>query len=243
MRKLSDEELVEVLCDPSVRDAIVSFEPQPEHRAALERAYKVNFVLGTPPDYEPGPERSLASIAAAARREPLEVAYEVMLEGEGHGLFYFPILNYASMSLEPAREMLLHPRAVAGLGDGGAHCGVICDSPQPTFMLSHWTRDRTRGERLPLEWVVKKQTHDTARLYGLGDRGTLEPGMRGDVNVIDYEHLQLGTPTVVTDLPAGGRRLVQEAVGYIATVKSGQTTFENGCDTGARPGVLVRGAR
>jgi len=110
-------------------------------------------------------------------------------------------------------------------------------------MLTHWTRDRTRGERLPLEWVVKKQTHDTARLYGLGDRGTLEPGMVADVNVIDYERLQLGIPKVVTDLPAGGRRLVQEAFGYLATVKSGETTFENGRDTGARPGVLVRGAR
>jgi len=242
-RNLSDEALVRALCDPAVHDAIVSFEPEPEHRAALDRAYAVNFVLGTPPDYEPGPERSLASIAAAAGRHPLEVAYEVMLEAGGHGLLYFPILNYASMSLEPVREMLLHPRAVAGLGDGGAHCGVICDSPQPTFMLSHWTRDRTRGEVLPLEWVVKKQTSDTARLYGLGDRGTLEPGMIADLNVVDYEHLQLGTPTVVRDLPAGGRRLMQDAVGYLATIKSGETTFDNGRDTGARPGALVRGAR
>ena len=242
-RNLGDAQLVQALCDPSVRDAIVSFEPDPNHRAALERAYEVNFVLGSPPDYEPSAANSLASIAAASGRHPLEVAYEVMLEDDGHGLLYFPILNYASMSLEPVREMLLHPRAVAGLGDGGAHCGVICDSPQPTFMLSHWTRDRTRGDRLPLEWVVKKQTHDTARLYGLGDRGTLEPGMLADVNVIDYEHLQLGTPKVVSDLPAGGRRLVQDAVGYLATVKGGETTFEHGRDTGARPGALVRGAR
>ncbi len=240
---LSAAQLVEALSDPSRRDAIVSFEPEAAHREALERAYAVNFVLGTPPDYEPSPARSLAAIAAAAGRHPLEVAYEVMFDADGHGLLYFPILNYASMSLEPVREMLLHPRAVAGLGDGGAHCGVICDSPQPTFMLSHWTRDRTRGERLPLEWVVKKQTQDTARLYGLGDRGTLEPGMLADVNVIDYEHLQLGTPKVVTDLPAGGRRLVQDAVGYLATIKSGEMTFENGRDTGARPGALVRGAR
>jgi N-acyl-D-amino-acid deacylase len=242
-RNLSDEQLVVALSDPSVRDAIVSFQPEPEHRGALERAYAVNFVLGTPPNYEPGPENSLAAIAAAAGRHPLEVAYEVMLADDGHGLLYFPILNYSSMSLEPVREMLLHPRAVAGLGDGGAHCGVICDSPQPTFMLSHWTRDRTRGDLLPLEWVVKKQTHDTAALYGLGDRGTLEPGLLADLNVIDYDHLQLGTPKVVTDLPAGGRRLVQDAVGYLATVKSGVTTFEHGTETGARPGTLVRGAR
>jgi N-acyl-D-aspartate/D-glutamate deacylase len=242
-RNLGDEALLRTLGDPAVRDAIVSYQPEPEHRAALERAYRVNFVLGSPPNYEPGPENSLASIAAAAGRHPLEVAYEVMLEDDGHGLLYFPILNYSSMSLDPVREMLLHPRAVAGLGDGGAHCGVICDSPQPTFMLSHWTRDRTRGERLPLEWIVKKQTQDTARLYGFGDRGALQPGLLADLNVIDYEHLQLGTPKVVTDLPAGGRRLVQDAVGYLATIKSGVPTFENGTDTGARPGALVRGAR
>jgi N-acyl-D-aspartate/D-glutamate deacylase len=182
-------------------------------------------------------------MASASGRHPLEVAYDTMLEEDGQGLLYLPILNYASMSLEPVREMLLHPRAAAGLGDGGAHCGVICDSPQPTFMLSHWTRDRTRGEKLPLEWVVKKQTSDTAALYGLGDRGTLEPGKLADINVIDYDRLQLGNPKVVADLPAGGRRLVQEAVGYLATVKSGETTFEDGTDTGRRPGRLVRGAR
>jgi N-acyl-D-aspartate/D-glutamate deacylase len=242
-RNLDDERLVQALRDPSVRDAIVSFQPDAALAPGLEKAYGVTFVLGTPPDYEPGPERSLASLAAACGRHPLEVAYDVMLEANGHGLLYFPILNYASMSLEPVREMLLHPRAAAGLGDGGAHCGVICDSPQPTFMLSHWTRDRSRGDRLPLEFVVKKQTYDTARLYGFGDRGTLEPGMVADINVIDYERLQLGIPRVVTDLPAGGRRLVQDAVGYLATVKSGETTFENGRDTGARPGALVRGAR
>jgi N-acyl-D-amino-acid deacylase len=242
-RNLSDAQLVQALRDPAVRHDIVSFEPDDATATTLAGSYQVTFVLGTPPDYEPGPDRSLASMAAAAGCHPLEIAYDVMLEAGGHGLLYFPILNYASMSLEPVREMLLHPRAAAGLGDGGAHCGVICDSPQPTFMLSHWTRDRTRGERLPLEWVVKKQSRDTARLYGLADRGTLEPGMVADLNVIDYERLQLGIPKVVTDLPAGGRRLVQDAVGYLATVKSGQTTFENGQDCGERPGVLVRGSR
>ena len=235
--------LVDALRDPAVRDAVVSYRPGPAEGAALERAFALTFVLGSPPDYEPGPERSLAALAAAAGRHPLEVAYDAMLEGDGTGLLYVPILNYASMSLDPVREMLLHPRSLAGLGDGGAHCGTICDSPQPTFMLTHWTRDRARGERLPLEWVVKKQTADTARLYGLGDRGTLEPGKLADVNVIDYERLQLGAPTVVRDLPAGGRRLVQDAVGYVATLKAGETTFEDGRDTGARPGALVRGAR
>jgi N-acyl-D-amino-acid deacylase len=209
----------------------------------MEQAYRTTFALGSPPEYEPGPERSLAGIAAATGRAPLAVAYEAMLEDDGQGLLYVPILNYSDGDLEPAREMLLHPRAAAGLADGGAHCGVICDASQPTFMLTHWTRDRTRGERLPLEWTVKKQTHDTARLYGLTDRGTVEEGMVADLNLIDYAALQLGNPTVVADLPAGGKRLVQGATGYVETIKSGTTTFAGGEDTGARPGRLLRGAR
>jgi N-acyl-D-amino-acid deacylase len=242
-QNLSDDALLRALRDPEVRDAVVSFAPDGATANLLADAYAVTFVLGSPPDYEPGPERSLRSISAATGRHPLEVALDVMLEDDGKGLLYVPILNYASASLEPVREMMLHPRAAAGLADGGAHCGVICDSSQPTFMLTHWTRDRTRGPRLPLEWAVKKQTHDTARLYGLGDRGTLEPGMLADINVIDYEHLRLHSPTVVADLPAGGRRLVQDAEGYLATIKAGIPTFDDGHDTGARPGTLVRGAR
>jgi N-acyl-D-aspartate/D-glutamate deacylase len=173
----------------------------------------------------------------------MTVAYDAMLEDDGRGLLYLPILNYSDGGLDSTREMLLHPRAAAGLADGGAHCGVICDAGQPTFMLTHWTRDRTRGDRLPLEWVVKKQSHDTARLYGLGDRGTIEVGALADINVIDYDNLQLGNPRVVADLPAGGRRLVQDAVGYVETIKSGITTFADGKETGARPGALLRGAR
>lgn len=236
--------LLGALRDPAVRASITSWAPATDADAArMADAYATTFVLGIPPDYEPGPERSLAAIAAASGVSPLEVAYDAMLDDDGQALLYVPILNYSSGSLDPARAMLLHPRAAMGLADGGAHCGVICDASQPTFMLTHWVRDRTRGERLPLEWVVKKQTHDTARLYGLGDRGTLEPGALADVNVIDFDALQLGNPRVVDDLPAGGRRLVQGATGYVATIKSGVATFEGGEDTGARPGSLVRGAR
>jgi N-acyl-D-aspartate/D-glutamate deacylase len=166
-----------------------------------------------------------------------------MLADDGRGLLYIPILNYAHGGLDAVREMLLHPRAASGLADGGAHCGVICDASMPTFMLTHWARDRCRGDTLPLEWVVKKQTKDTARLYGLGDRGTVEVGMIGDLNVIDYDALQLDIPYVADDLPAGGSRLLQKAHGYVATVKSGTVTFDHGEDTGARPGGLVRGAR
>lgn len=240
---LTPEELVDALRQPEVRRSIESWEPAPSEVGRLDQAYRTTFALGSPPDYEPGPERSLAALAKASGRSPLSVAYDAMLEDEGRGLLYVPILNYSEGHLGPAREMLLHPRAAAGLADGGAHCGVICDAGQPTFMLTHWTRDRTRGDRLPLEWVVKKQTRDTARLYGLGDRGTIEVGAVADLNLIDYDHLQLGNPTVVADLPAGGKRLIQDATGYVETIKSGVTTFRHGQETGERPGALLRGAR
>jgi N-acyl-D-aspartate/D-glutamate deacylase len=242
-KELSADELVAALRTPEVRRSIESWEPDPETADRMKKAFESTYALGSPPEYEPGPERSLLGIAAAAGRTPLSVAYDAMLEDDGRGLLYVPILNYANGNLDATREMLLHPRAASGLGDGGAHCGIICDASQPTFMLTHWTRDRTRGERLPLEWMVKKQTHDTARLYGLGDRGTLEVGAMADVNVIDYDNLQLTNPRVAADLPAGGKRLLQGAVGYVETIKSGVTTFEGGVDTGARPGSLVRGAR
>jgi N-acyl-D-aspartate/D-glutamate deacylase len=243
-RQLDAAELAATLRDPEVRASIVGWEaPDDATDERMAQAYERTFLLGDPPDYEPSADRSLAGMARASGRTPIEVAYDAMLADDGQGLLYVPILNYADGNLEPVREMLLHPRAASGLADGGAHCGVICDASLPTFMLTHWTRDRDRGATLPLEWVVKKQTHDTARLYGLGDRGTIEPGMLGDLNVIDYEHLQLGAPYVVADLPAGGKRLLQGATGYVATIKSGTVTFTDGKDTGARPGVLVRGAR
>lgn len=242
-RSLTPGEFVTALRTPEIRASILSWEPAPEDVARMEDAYRTTFTLGSPPEYEPGPERSLAGLAAATGRTPLEIAYDAMLENDGRGLLYVPILNYSEGNLDPAREMLLHPRAAAGLADGGAHCGVICDAGQPTFMLTHWTRDRTRGPRLPLEWIVKKQTHDTARLYGLGDRGTVTQGAIADLNVIDYDRLQLDAPIVVDDLPAGGRRLIQGAQGYVETIKSGVTTFAEGVETGARPGRLLRGAR
>lgn len=243
-RGLDDEAFHAALLDPAVRESITGWEPDsPGAAERFDKALENMYLLGDPPDYEPGPDRSIAGIAAATGRSPLDVAYDAMLADGGNGLLYVPILNYSQGSLDPVREMMLHPRSASGLADGGAHCGVICDSSMPTFMLTHWTRDRSRGEKLPLEWVVKKQTHDTARLYGLGDRGTIEPGKVGDLNVIDYENLHLEPPYVTADLPAGGRRIVQRANGYVATVKSGVVTFADGKDTGARPGALLRGAR
>jgi N-acyl-D-aspartate/D-glutamate deacylase len=240
---LSSGDFIEALRTQDVRRSIESWAPEAAAKERMEQACRTTFALGNPPDYEPGPERSLAGIASDTGRSPLSVAYDAMLEDGGTGLLYVPILNYSNGDLDAEREMLLHPRAALGLGDGGAHCGVICDASQPTFMLTHWTRDRTRGERLPLEWVVKKQTYDTARLYGLADRGTVQPGALADLNLIDYESLQLGNPTIVADLPAGGRRLLQGASGYVEIIKSGVTTFADGEETGARPGRLVRGPR
>ena len=166
-----------------------------------------------------------------------------MARDGGQGLLYIPILNYATGDLDHVREMMLHPQGLLGLADGGAHTGTICDASMPTFMLTHWTRDRSRGERLPLEYVVKKQTHDTARLYGMADRGTVEPGALADFNLIDYDALTLGAP-VRDERPAGGRApAAPEGSGYVATIKAGTVTFEHGEPTGALPGRLVRGAR
>ncbi len=233
------DELVAAMSDPDVRRAIVEWEPDDAMATRLAgRAHKF-FPMKDRPDYEPTPDGSLASLAEASGTTPVAIAYDTIMADGGNGLMYMPLLNYAEGSLEPVREMMLHPRSVSGLADGGAHCGAS----MPTFMLTHWTRDRTRGERLPLEWMVKKQTLDTARLYGLGDRGVIQEGMVGDLNVIDYDHLQLGMPYVVHDLPAGGSRILQSADGYVATIKSGTITFVHGVDTGARPGRLLRGAR
>jgi N-acyl-D-aspartate/D-glutamate deacylase len=156
-------------------------------------------------------------------------------------MLYFPLFNYSDGNLDSTLEMLQHPQAALGLSDGGAHCGVICDASTPTYVLTHWVRDRTRGPRIPLEWAVKKQTHDTAALYGMNDRGVLAPGKKADVNVIDFANLTLHAPAMAFDLPAAGRRLIQRADGYTATLVSGEVAFEGGEPTGAMPGKLVRG--
>ena len=229
-----------MVSDPAFRARIVGAELDEPTAKQIARASAQTFILGDPPDYEPGYEQSLAGIAEATGRGVLEIAYDAMLENDCEGLLYVPILGYSNGNLDHVREMLMHPRSAVGLADGGAHCSVICDASMPTYMLTHWTRDRFRGEQLPLEFVVRKQTHDTARLYGFADRGTLEPGMLADVNLIDYDRLRVLPPTVVADLPAGGTRVVQGAEGYVATIKRGVVTYRNGEATGARPGVLVR---
>jgi N-acyl-D-aspartate/D-glutamate deacylase len=243
-RHLPAKEFAAALRDPEVRRSIVSWTPpSPAVAESMERAYGRTYVLGDPPEYEPGPEGSLAGLAAARGVSALEVAYDEMARDDGTGLLYLPILNYATGDLDHVYDMLQHPRGVLGLSDGGAHTGTICDGSMPTFMLTHWTRDRVRGDTLPLEFVVKKQTHDTARLYGMSDRGTVEPGALADFNLIDYDGLRLEAPFVTNDLPAGGKRLLQRASGYAMTIKKGAVTFEDGQSTGELPGRLLRGAR
>jgi len=227
---------------PEVRAAILGEEPRPGGFVEMLRnnLHKL-FPLGDPPDYEPPPERCITALAAAQGKTTDEVLYDLMLQRDGRELLYLPLLDYAYNNLDAVREMLVHPATVLGLGDGGAHCGLLCDASLPTFMLTHWARDRSRGETLPVETVVHLQTRRTAELYGFRDRGLLAPGYLADINVIDHASLSLEPPEMVYDLPASGKRLIQRGRGYVATIKSGTVVREHDEATGARPGRLLRG--
>ncbi|MEE4300492.1 MAG: amidohydrolase family protein [Pseudomonadales bacterium] len=233
------------LREPEFRARMLAEKPATENpfMVAVLQNFEKMFVLGDPPDYEQPPERSLGAQARGLGVAPRELAYDLMLEDDGRAMLYFPFLNYAENSLEPSLAMMRNPNTVLGLGDGGAHLGTICDASFSTHMLTHWTRDRTRGEKLPIETVVKWHTQDTAAAVGLHDRGILAPGYKADVNVIDHASLRLRAPRMVHDLPAGGRRLMQDAEGYRLAVVSGQVTYRDGIATEALPGRLVRGAR
>src|SRR5215472_6580917 len=234
------------LRDPAVRRAILDDRPSP---ALLSRfgplvqfaagKWDRMYVMGDPPDYETRAQTSVTGIATREGRSPDEVAYDYLTADAGNFLF-FPVTGYARDDHEPIREMLTDPATLLGLGDGGAHVAMIVDASAPTYMLTHWARDRQRGPGLPLEFMVKRQTSETADFFGFHDRGRLEPGKRADINLIDFNRLSLHTPEVVNDLPAGGKRLVQRAEGYEATLVAGTPVFERGEPTGARPGRLVR---
>jgi N-acyl-D-amino-acid deacylase len=247
LHQLSPEERRIELRKPEVRRRII--EDQPVDLGDLgnlvTQSWHKMFVPREDGDlcYEPTHEDSVAAIAQRSGRSPEEVAYDALMELDGRGFLYFPLFNYSNNSLDPQFELLSHPRTLLGLSDGGAHCGAICDGGMATFMLTHWSRDRSRGPRIPLEKIVAMQTRETAMLFGLGDRGLLAPGMKADINLIDYEGLRLGHPSMAYDLPAGGRRLVQRAEGYVATIASGQTILEQGEPTGSLPGRLLRGSR
>jgi len=231
------------LREPEMRKNILS---ERHHSEVFQRRvanFENLFLMQDPPEYEPSPDQSIAAMARRAGKEVYEFAFELLLENEGQTMFYRPLYNYFEQDLEVVREMLLDRDTVPGLSDGGAHYGFICDASFPTYLLTHWARDRSRGEKLPLADLVKWQTQDTARVVGLNDRGVLKPGYKADLNLIDFDKLKLKTPSIVRDLPAGGRRLSQQAEGYKATIVSGVVTYLDGQATGAYPGRLVRGAQ
>ncbi len=243
LRSLSPEERLQKLLDPEVRAKILS----EEHSEAMYKRRVANFEnlypLGDPPDYEPKPEDSIAARAKRAGVDPTAFAYDYLLENDGTAMLYRPLYNYADRDHEVLREMLMDRDTVPGLSDGGAHYGYICDASFPTYLLTHWARDRSRGEKIPLELLVKWQSQDTAATVGLNDRGILRSGYKADVNIIDFEGLKLHAPKIVYDLPAGGRRLGQAAEGFRATIVSGVVTYRDGVPTGKLPGKLIRGVQ
>ena len=232
-----------LLADEGLRRRLVENPPEalpvPLRADFMERTY----ALGDPIEYEPTPDRTLAALAKAGGRSPWALALEIMLESAGKGLLMHTFENYTAGSLDVVRQMLTDENTVCGVADAGAHVGLICDAGAPTFLLSHWARDRRRGEGLPLEHLVRKHTRETAAHYGLLDRGVLAPGYRADINVIDFAALRLRQPEVAYDLPAGGKRLLQKADGYRHTFVAGVETLANGEFTGELPGATIRGAQ
>jgi N-acyl-D-amino-acid deacylase len=250
-RTLTHEELAVALQTPAVRAKVLAETDLPADptvlfdglnglaQGMLDRTYP----LGSPVDYEPTADHAVAALARAQGRDPLEVLYDLYAEHDAGNMTMVPFFNYSNGNQDAVREMLLHPAGVAGLSDGGAHCAMICDASYPTYLLSFWAKGRTRGEGLPLEYVVKKQSLDTATLYGLNDRGVIAEGKKADINIIDMNRIDIGRPYMAYDLPAGGKRLLQDSTGYVNTIVSGVVTRRDGVDTGARPGQLLRGTR
>jgi N-acyl-D-aspartate/D-glutamate deacylase len=235
-------ERVALLSDPEFRERLLSHPPEGRVRGRMKDWANMHVFSGLP-DYEPTPQTSIAAIAERTGKAPEIVALDHLVSDSGHAMIYAPVLNYTDGNLEPAYQMMNHKDVVPGLSDGGAHVGTICDGSFPTTLLTYWTRDRTRGPRLPLAQVIRMQARDTARTVGLYDRGVLAPGYRADLNVIDHANLTLHGPEVAYDLPAGGKRLLQRASGYTATVVAGQVTYRDGVATDALPGRLLRGAQ
>lgn len=243
MASLTADERKRRLADPSVRRTILDEAPVglTRFQKFLTSSWDKMWIFAGETDYEPDPVNSIGAVAQRTGVPAQEIAYDHLCTDDGNGLLYFPFLNYFTNDLDPLWEMHQHPSTRMGLADGGAHCGTICDGGMPTFMLSFWTRDRTRGPLLDLPYVVHRQTQQTAQFYGLQDRGVLAPGLRADVNVIDYPNLGVDAPRMAWDLPTGAPRLVQRANGYRATIAGGVVTVENDEFTGELPGRLLRG--
>jgi N-acyl-D-aspartate/D-glutamate deacylase len=246
-RPLADLPLTErvaMLRQPEVRAAILSERADYSGTPSLDwlgrRQFQNLFALGSPLDYEPDPRSSVASLAAESGRSPWEVTYDLMLQSEGKDFLLYPLLNYGGGSYDGLHDMIADPMTVQGLGDGGAHCAIVCDASMTTYLISHWARDRHRGAKIPLQTAVKRLTSDPARLYGLADRGVLTPGRRADINIIDFNGVNVLHPELVNDLPGGAGRLVQRSVGYIETLVAGETIVAAGELTDARPGALIR---
>ena len=242
MADLPLDERVAQLRRPEVRAQLLSEEPDVKNfiaRALMSRWDQI-FPLGDSLDYEPPQSASVAAVAEREGRTPQDVVLDLLLENDGRSFLFAPLASYVEFDHEVLREMMQHPRSVVGLSDGGAHCGLICDVSFPTYLLTHWVRDRSRGPKLQLEEAVKLQSADTAAAYGLFDRGTIEVGKRADLNLIDLEQLAIGAPEMIFDLPGGGRRIIQRAEGYRMTIQHGEVTYEDGVPSGARPGRLVR---
>jgi N-acyl-D-aspartate/D-glutamate deacylase len=239
-KSLADK--VRIMRDPSFRARMLA-ETEAKQAHPLARrvmAFDRVFPLGDPPNYEPPQETSLAAQAARGNQSAQELAYDMLLEDEGRAFLFLPFANYTDFNLDACHDMIAHPNTVQGLGDGGAHVGIISDASFATYLLTHWGRDRAKG-KFDLGYLVKRQTADTARAVGLLDRGVIATGKKGDLNIIDFDKLQVQAPKMAFDLPAGGKRLLQGAHGYDATIVSGQVAYRNGEATDVLAGKLVRG--
>jgi N-acyl-D-aspartate/D-glutamate deacylase len=237
------ERYARLAADADLRRRLVAPRTEGSAPAFMGEAFHKMFPIAERPNYEPDAKDSVAAVAERTGRTPQEVALEALMAQGGKGLLMLPFENYAYGSLDVVHEMITDPGSVLGIADGGAHVGVICDASSPTSLLTLWGRDRTRGPKLGLEYLIAKQTRGTAEAYGLLDRGLLAPGHKADINIIDFDALALKRPEVVYDLPAGGRRLIQRAVGYRHTFNAGIETLHDDELTGELPGRLVRGAQ
>jgi N-acyl-D-aspartate/D-glutamate deacylase len=248
LARLPLEARAAAMSEPAIRAAILEEDDVPStsngfmdnYHRYLAGLLGDTYPMTDPIDYEPDRSQSVVCQAEASDRDAFELVYDLMLEEAGRGMLMVISTNYLDGDLRLTEEMLSRPDVFVGLGDAGAHVRMICDGSVPTYLLTHWARDRKRGRRLRVEEVVKKQSHDTAALFGLRDRGVIAVGYRADVNVIDWSDLALGRPYLVEDLPAGGWRLLQDARGYALTTVAGVPIIRDDCDTGARPGRLVR---